>query len=171
METSIAPPSVVARWIDALATRLVAEPAFFGCSLRAATAYDEDRLFALHREALHGYVDATWGWHEAWQRTYFSDHYAAARNALVTRGEALIGRISISRHWRKIFLRDIELIASERNRGLGSAMIRAVLALARTGDKSVELLVLDCNPARGLYERLGFRTVSDDGARSRMRAP
>jgi len=162
---------VAARWIDALATQLRDEPAFSGCALRGARAEDEDRLFALHREALRAYVDATWGWHDAWQRTYFADHYAAWRNALVMRGDALIGRISVSRHWRRVFLRDIELIAVERNRGLGSAMIRAVLALARKGEKSVELLVLDCNPARGLYQRLGFRTVSDDGARSRMRAP
>ncbi|MEP6943612.1 MAG: GNAT family N-acetyltransferase [Betaproteobacteria bacterium] len=172
METTLLPPDVAVRWIDALSPLLAAERAFSGCSLRAAARADEGRLFALHRHALRAYVDATWGWNDAWQRAYFSDHYAASRNALVMRDadDAMIGRVSLSRHWRKIFLRDIELVATERNRGLGSALIRAVLALARESDKAVELLVLDCNPARHLYRQLGFETVSDDGARSRMRA-
>ena len=170
MDSTLLPPDVAARWIDALSPLLAAEPAFAGCALRPATRADEDRLFALHRHALRGYVDATWGWNDAWQRAYFAGHYTPSRNALIVRRGAMIGRISLSRHWRKIFLRDIELASAERNRGLGSALIRAVLALARESDKSVELLVLDCNPARRLYRRLGFETVSDDGSRSRMRA-
>ena len=69
-----------------------------------------------------------------------------------------------------VFLRDIELIATERNRGLGSAIVRAVLALARAEARSVELFVLACNPAQHLYARLGFCVVGDDGARLTMRA-
>jgi len=80
-----------------------------------------------------------------------------------------IGRISLTRHWRRTFLRDVELIAAERNRGLGTAMIRAVLALERTEGREVELLVLKCNPAQRLYARLGFRIVADDGERLTMR--
>ena len=158
------------RWIDALAAHLAAEPAFGDCALRAATRADETMLFALHRDALREYVEATWGWNEHWQQAHFAGHYAPARNAVIVRGAADIGRISLSRHWRAVFLRDIELIASERNRGLGSAIVRAVLALARAEGRPVELFVLNCNPARNLYARLGFRVVGDDGARLTMRA-
>jgi GNAT superfamily N-acetyltransferase len=96
-----------------------------------------------------------------------------SRNALIVRaarGEPTIGRISLTRHWRKVFLRDIELIASERNRGLGTAVVRSVLDFARESGRPVELLVLNHNPARRLYARLGFMVVADDGARQRMRA-
>ena len=159
-------------WIDGLAAQLAAEPAFRDCALRAATRADEAMLFALHRAALREYVDATWGWNEHWQQAHFASHYAPARNAVIVRGAhaADIGRVSLSRHWRALFLRDIELIASERNRGLGSAIVRAVLALARAEDRPVELFVLNCNPARRLYSRLGFVIVGDDGARLTMRA-
>jgi ribosomal protein S18 acetylase RimI-like enzyme len=81
-----------------------------------------------------------------------------------------IGRISITRHWRKLFLRDIELIAEERNRGIGTAIIRALLALAEEEGRTVELLVLKHNPAQRLYARLGFSVIADDGARLMMRA-
>lgn len=161
------------RWTDALAARLQRDPAFDGCALRPATHSDETWLFELHRAALREYVDATWGWDEPWQRAHFAQHYVPARNALIVRDVGTltpIGRISLSRQWRKVYLRDIELIAGERNRGLGSAVINAVLGLARESRRPVELLVLNCNPARRLYARLGFTVIADDGARLRMRA-
>jgi ribosomal protein S18 acetylase RimI-like enzyme len=52
---------------------------------------------------------------------------------------------------------------------VGTAIINAVLALARNSDRYVELRVLRCNPAQRLYTRLGFRVIGDDGARLRMR--
>lgn len=158
------------RWTDALAILLQRDSAFDGCALRRATHDDATWLFELHRAALREYVDATWGWDDPWQRAHFAQHYVPARNALIVRHASSIGRISLSRYWRKVYLRDIELIASERNRGLGSAVINAVLALARESRRPVELLVLNCNPARRLYARLGFTVIADDGARLRMRA-
>jgi GNAT superfamily N-acetyltransferase len=162
----------MAQWIDALAAALGEEPAFRDHALRAATHDDEAFLFSLHRDAMREYVDATWGWKDDWQRAHFAEHYAPARNAVIVRVGAPprdVGRISLTRHWRKIFLRDIELIASERGHGVGSAIVGAVLALARKGDRRVELLVLKCNPAQRLYARHGFRVIGDDGARLRMR--
>ena len=160
------------QWIDALAALLAAEPTFGGCGLRPATRADEAMLFALHREGLREYVEATWGWNEHWQQAHFAGHYAPARNAVIVRcaDAADIGRVSVSRHWHALFLRDIELIAAERNRGLGGTVVRGVLALARVEGRPVELFVLNCNPARHLYARLGFRVVGDDGARLTMRA-
>jgi GNAT superfamily N-acetyltransferase len=163
---------VTTPWIDALAALLAAEPTFGGCGLRPATRADEAMLFALHRDGLREYVDATWGWNDAWQEAHFSGHYAPVRNAVIERGSnrVAIGRVSLSLHWRALFLRDIELIAAERNRGLGGAVVRGVLNLARAEGRPVELFVLNCNPARHLYARLGFRVVGDDGARLTMRA-
>lgn len=163
----------MASWIEPLAAALALAPAFRGCALRPARRDDEQFLFALHRAAMRDYVEATWGWDEHWQRGHFARAYKPGRHAVVVRtgaASADIGRISLTRHWRRTFLRDVELIAAERNRGLGTAMIRAVLALERTEGREVELLVLKCNPAQRLYARLGFRIVADDGERLTMRA-
>src|SRR5437870_5795541 len=163
----------VARWIEPLAAAVAGAKAFRGYALRAARRDDEDFLFALHRSAMRDYVEATWGWDEDWQRQHFAATYAPAQHAVIVRLDPAprdVGRISLTRHWRKIFLRDIELVASERNRGIGGAIIGSVLTLAANSGRHVELLVLKCNPAQRLYERMGFRPVSDDGARLRMRA-
>ena len=146
--------------------------AFRDYALRPARRDDEDFLFALHRDAMREYVDVTWGWDEAWQRAHFAAHYAPARQAVIVHGGRVlsdVGRISLTRHWRKIFLRDIELLSPQRNRGVGTAILNAVLAMARDSDRYVELRVLRCNPAQRLYMRLGFQIVDDDGARLRMR--
>lgn len=163
----------MAAWIDALAAALHGTPAFRGCDLRRATTGDEELLYAMHRDGLREYVDATWGWEEAWQRAHFAGQYKPRANAVILRADSAprdIGRVSLTPQWRKIFLRDIELIASERNRGVGSAVIGAVLSLARDSGRHVELQVLKCNPAQRLYERLGFQVIGDDGTRLQMRA-
>jgi GNAT superfamily N-acetyltransferase len=169
-----------AHWREALAAALAEAPAFAGCALRRARTEDEPILFALYRDAMRDYVAETWGWDEHWQRAHFFQAYVPANHTVILRDavqgagraqneERLVGRICLTRHWRRIFLRDIELVASERNRGLGTAIVRAVLELARTEHRAVELLVLKCNPAQRLYERLGFSAIADDGARLTMR--
>lgn len=162
----------MARWIEPLTRALAAADAFRGCALRVATGGDEEFLYELHRDAMRDYVEITWGWNETWQRAHFARNYAPLRNAVIVRtGPAPtdIGRISLTRHWGWIFLRDIELAADERGRGIGSAILAAVIALAKMSERHVELNVLACNPARHLYERLGFRVIRNDGARLRMR--
>jgi ribosomal protein S18 acetylase RimI-like enzyme len=161
-----------AGWIEPLATALAHAEVFRGCALRAAQPRDCEFLFNLHRAAMKVYVDATWGWDESWQRRHFEKTYSPARHAIVLRNglhHRDIGRLSLTRHWRKIFLRDIELVADERNRGLGGALIAALLAQARSEGRAVELIVLKCNPAQRLYRRLGFRVTDDDGERLTMR--
>lgn len=165
---------MAAAWIDSLTSALADAPAFRGWSLRAARPDDEPFLFALHRDAMRDYVQATWGWDEDWQRANFEATYAPERQAVIVHGAGPasrdVGRISMTRHWRKIMLRDVELLAPERNHGVGTAMVAAVLNLARESNRYVELRVLSCNPAQRLYARMGFRIIDDDGARLRMRA-
>ena len=165
----------MAKWIEALAAILATAEAFRGCALRPARRDDEAFLFELHRSAMRDYVEAAWGWDERWQRDHFAGTYVPRRQAVIVRVDSGagrdIGRISVTRHWRKLFVRDIELLAEERNRGIGTALLRAVLMLAEREGRNVELLVLKHNPAQRLYARLGFRVIADDGARLAMRAP
>jgi ribosomal protein S18 acetylase RimI-like enzyme len=171
---TLTPTSHTVAWIESLAAALDRADSFRGCSLRAAHPEDCAFLFALHRSAMKDYVQATWGWDEEWQRRHFEQSYRPSRHAIVVRqnaGPRDIGRLSLTRHWRKIFLRDIELVAEERNRGLGGALIGALLAQAHGEGRAVELIVLKCNPAQRLYRRLGFVVTNDDGERLTMRAP
>ena len=48
-----------------------------------------------------------------------------------------------------------------QGRGTGTAIILDLIAQARALQLPVTLHVLDVNPARSLYERLGFRIVAE----------
>jgi ribosomal protein S18 acetylase RimI-like enzyme len=53
---------------------------------------------------------------------------------------------------------EITLLPQFRGQGIGTALLEGLM------DERVSLSVSVVNPARALYERLGFRVVSDDGA-------
>lgn len=56
----------------------------------------------------------------------------------------------------------ISLYAAYRGKGIGTALLRAMLGLLYSeGYKKVSLSVQKANPAARLYERLGFKTVRE----------
>ena len=64
--------------------------------------------------------------------------------------------------WSSSYVKDIAVAEAFRRRGLGEALLRAVLALFRArGASAVELKVQSDNPSGAveLYRRLGFETV------------
>ena len=63
-----------------------------------------------------------------------------------------------------------KILPEYQNRGVGSAVIRDVLAQAQAEGLSVGLQVLKVNPARRLYERLGFSLVGETATHYLMRA-
>ncbi len=64
----------------------------------------------------------------------------------------------------------VALQAEFRGAGIGTRLLRALLDEARArGVAAVSLSVQDANPARRLYERLGFVPVRDDGEMAVMR--
>lgn len=61
---------------------------------------------------------------------------------------------------RGIFIEDIWVVPEERRGGVARALMQGLAqeCLAK-GFKRIDLNVLDWNPARGFYERLGFRWI------------
>jgi ribosomal protein S18 acetylase RimI-like enzyme len=84
---------------------------------------------------------------------------------------------------RSLHLFALEVVNQERNRGIGATIIRQVIEEARRrGRERVFLEVRVDNPARRLYQRLGFRRVGPsflnawweflpDGSRKRVEEP
>lgn len=57
-----------------------------------------------------------------------------------------------------IFLEDLYLAEAVRGQGLGKRLLARLAAIAvERGCRRLDLAVLDWNPARGFYDRLGFR--------------
>ncbi|MDI1284778.1 MAG: GNAT family N-acetyltransferase [Reyranella sp.] len=63
---------------------------------------------------------------------------------------------------RGIFIEDIWVVPEERRGGVARALMAALArACVAKGYKRIDLNVLDWNPARGFYERMGFRWIKN----------
>ncbi len=103
------------------------------------------------------------------QHAHYTKHYPDARlDVIVLDGED-VGRLYVARLAGEIRLMDIALLAGHRGRGIGGALVRALLEEARRDGCFVTLHVEDHNPARRLYERLGFVKAGEEGIYTRMR--
>jgi ribosomal protein S18 acetylase RimI-like enzyme len=129
--------------------------------LRPATPDDREFLWRLHRETMRVYVDRTWGWDHGWQRAHFDENFDAAPLRIVEHGTRMIGCIAVQRSDDEIFLASIEIAPEFQNQGIGTRLIGDVLDEADRLRLAVRLRVLRVNPARGLYERLGFQSTAE----------
>lgn len=130
-------------------------------SLRPATDDDYDFLWWLHRATMKPYVEKTWGWDEQWQAKYFHDHFDPTTREVVECDRVPIGHISVERGEGRIFLATIEIAPDYQSRGIGAELIRGLCSEADGRGVLVELQVLKVNPARRLYEQLGFAVVGE----------
>jgi ribosomal protein S18 acetylase RimI-like enzyme len=127
--------------------------------LRPATNEDYDFLFSLHRETLKDYVDATWGWEENWQQEYFREHFTPAEIDIIQFKGEDIGCLSVRDEGDHLFLAYIAVLPNFQRQGIGTRLIKGVMDEAEEKAVPVTLRVLRVNPARALYEHLGFEVV------------
>ena len=123
-------------------------------------------LFELHKAALKEYVEQTWGWDEAWQRDYFFKTFNLADSRLILLGEERVGRLTVEEKPDHVFLAYIALLPAHQGRGVGTEVVRSVTAEAKEKGKPVMLSVLKPNPAKALYERLGFVITTSNDVRT-----
>jgi ribosomal protein S18 acetylase RimI-like enzyme len=105
------------------------------------------------------------------QDTHYRAHYdGAAFDVIEVDGERA-GRLYVHRGAREIRIVDIALAPAFRGRGLGTGLLRALIAEADGGGRTLSIHVEMNNRARRLYERLGFRAVGEHGPYVRMERP
>ncbi len=134
-------------------------------SLRRATARDREWLYAIHREGMRSYVQQMWGWDEDFQRERFRQGFDPEATQVILAAGSEIGFLRVAEREGVITLEQIFIASGHRGRGVGTALLRDILARGLP----VRLRVLKANAAaRRLYERLGFRVVNESAAHHHM---
>jgi ribosomal protein S18 acetylase RimI-like enzyme len=128
---------------------------------RRAVKNDLDFLYALHAATMREYVDRTWGWDDVSQEAAFRRDHTAAEIQIVTYGGQDVGMLSVEDRDADIFVRAIEIAPEYQGKGIGTAILRKKITDASKRKKPVSLHVLKVNPARRLYDRLGFLVVEE----------
>ena len=127
-------------------------------SLRPVKPEDFEFLWRLHNAALKKYVEETWGWDEEFQRKNFEANFKIEDGEIIVfQGEDVGFWWKIEKE-NEILLASIRLLPEFQNKGIGTKLIKELI---ETSDKPVRLHVLKVNPARRLYERLGFEITDE----------
>ena len=142
-------------------------------ALRPFLPENQDFLFRLYASTRQEEVSA-FGWDAAQQEAFlrmqfnaqqrwYEMAYGKADHHLIMVDEQPAGRILVLREADAFRLVDIALLAEYRNRGVGTHLLRNLIAESDKAALPLRLQVLKSNPAQHLYQRLGFTQTGEDG--------
>ncbi|MBN2908939.1 GNAT family N-acetyltransferase [Polycladomyces sp. WAk] len=138
--------------------------------LRPSTEADFAFVFTLNKTNMRRYVERLRGWNDAAERADMKRKFRPGSDQIIEVDGRPAGVFAVDRRADEWHLRHIELLPAFQNRGIGTALIRQLLEEAHQQGVAVTLQVLKMNPARRLYERLGFRVVGETEIKYRMKA-
>jgi len=96
------------------------------------------------------------------QEAHYREHFPSCEYLVVERESTPIGRLYRDRRGDEIRVVDIALLEAERGCGVGGRLMQDVLDEAAALGLMVRIHVEKTNPARRLYDRLGFR-IEEEG--------
>jgi GNAT superfamily N-acetyltransferase len=149
-------------------------------TLRPISSSDHDfllQLYASTRDEELAQVPWSDGEREAFLRHQFDaqdrhyrEHYRAASFDILELDDVPIGRLYVARWADEIRIMELSLLPEHRGAGIGTRLVRSILDEAAREGKRTSVHVEQRNPARRLYERLGFVPVADRGVYVLMEA-
>ena len=102
------------------------------------------------------------------QRAHHRAHYPGAEFRIILGALSPIGRLCTHRGGAELRLMDIALLPPYRGGGIGGRCLRDLLADAAAAGLTVTAHVAQDNPARHLYQRLGFSVAEASGPYQRL---
>lgn len=124
-------------------------------AIYAGTRADELALTGWPAEACDAFVRQQ---HRAQQQHYAQHFPRSACQLIVVAGDMVAGRLWLDERPGRLHILDIALLPAWRGRGLGTRCLQDLAARADACGLALGIQVEIHNPARRLYERLGFVT-------------
>lgn len=164
--------------VQAIRSHAMSAPAI---SLRPASDADRALLLAVYASTREQEL-ALVPWSEQQKAAFVAQqfdaqdrHYRAQYTEGMTYDVVLVdgepaGRLYVGRWPGELRIVDVALLPAARGAGVGTRLLRALLDEAAADGRSVTIHVEPANPAKRLYERLGFELVSDGEIYQFMRA-
>jgi ribosomal protein S18 acetylase RimI-like enzyme len=131
-------------------------------ALRNAVGTERDYLYKVFRAAMKEYITQTRReWSEQREEAQFQQQLDISATHVIRVDNSDIGFITAPIRDKIIWIHTICIIPEHQNKGFGTEVIRSVIVQAREQKMPLYLSVLKMNPARRLYERLGFRVTQE----------
>lgn len=140
-------------------------------TFRPYTPADYEFVYALKKLCYHDYVEALWGWNEADQRRRFAvfmEEGAGEMMAILLKDGKAIGMTNYEFAGEDTLdICNICLLPEYRGQGIGGELLRQYIV--QSTRPVIALQVYKDNPARRLYERLGFRVCEETDSHYKMK--
>lgn len=134
------------------------------CSFRDCTLNDFDFLFELKKENFKWYVDKIWGWNDDEQKERLkqdlNEHLQDKKIILINNEMAGIYVVHTTENG-DLFINEISLLKEYQNKGIGRKILEEQLRENHKKGIRTVLQVFKDNPAKKLYERLGFKVYGE----------
>lgn len=132
---------------------------------------DYEFVYQLKKLCYHDYVEALWGWNEADQRTRFArfmEEGAGEMMAILLKDGQAVGMTNYEFSGADTLeICNICLLPQCRGQGIGTALLKQYIT--QSTRPVLTLQVYKNNPARRLYERLGFCVYEETDTHYRMK--
>ena len=142
-------------------------------TLRPATAEDDPFLLDVYASTRAAELEAV-PWTDAQknaflqmqfaaQHSYYREQFPTASYQVILLDDSRVGRLYVLKEKDDISILDVALLPEYRNSGIGTLLLREILDEATQSKKRVLVYVETFNPSLRLFERLGFKSIAEEG--------
>ncbi len=132
-------------------------------SFKPASASDEAFIETVYFETQRWIIERLFGWRgDDVEREKFHESYDADNTKLILAAGIPIGWLTVKRRTNEVHLEAIYLRRQDQGCGVGTRLIRNLVAEAQEARLPVRLSTAKISPARKLYMRLGFVLTHED---------
>ena len=97
------------------------------------------------------------------QQVHYRQHYPEGEHLIILVTGNPVGRLYVANIEKEIRILDITLLPERRNAGIGTPIIKELMAEAAALGKPLRIYVESFNPSLHLFERLGFARAGENG--------
>jgi len=97
------------------------------------------------------------------QQAHYREYYPVAEHMVILVDGVAAGRLYVAESEGEVRILDITIDPEQRSSGIGTRIIRELMAEAGANGKPVRIYVESFNRSLGLFERLGFVKSEENG--------
>ena len=133
-------------------------------SFRNCTLEDFDFLFELKKENFKWYVDKIWGWKDDDQKERLQqdlNEHLSHKRIIMVNNKSIGVYVVHTTEDGDLFINEISILAEYQNKGIGRKILEEQLKENHKKGIRTILQVFKHNPAKKLYEQLGFKIYGE----------
>lgn len=97
------------------------------------------------------------------QHAHYREKFPDATYSVILRDDLRLGRLYVLREADEIRIMDITLLPEHRGKGVGTSLVRELMEEAAESKRRLRIYVETFNPSQHLFQRLGFKVISEEG--------